>query len=102
VQYYTFAVSTRITYLLPFTTKFMMHLVDIIGFGMTTHRIQNSYLILNDHFELPVHQEGEVLVDYQYSADVVRAVRDVAVNHPVNYITEVNNDNLRHRWCVTL
>ena len=69
----------------------MMWLVDHVGFGIDTYRVDKSYLILNDYFELPVHQEGEVLVDYQYTVDAVKAVRDVIVknNHYVNYITEV-------------
>ena len=69
-----------------------MFLVNWIGFGLNTVRVDNSYLILNNYFELPVHQEGEVLVDYKYSVEVLEAVRDVVIkgNFPVNYITEVN------------
>ena len=91
LQYYTFAVSTRITYLVPTLTKYFMFLVDWIGFGRNTERVDNSFLILNDYFELPIHQEGEVLVDYKYSQDVVATIRDLVVEkgYPVNYITEV-------------
>ena len=70
-----------------------MCLVDYIGFGKNTNRVDNSYLILNDYFELPIHQEGEVVVEYKYCVQTVRAIRDLVVKdkHPVNYITEVNN-----------
>ena len=68
-----------------------MWLVDHVGFGIDTHRVDKSYLILNDPFELPIHQEGEVIVDYQFSVPMVKAIRDVVLTerHPVNYITEV-------------
>ncbi len=68
-----------------------MLLVNWIGFGFNTVRVDNSYLILNDYFELPVHQEGEILVDFKDSVEALEAVRDVVIegNFPVNYITEV-------------
>ena len=69
-----------------------MWLADHVGFDVDTYRVDNSYLILNDHFELPTHQEGEVIVDYQYCVQAVEAIRKVILDerHPVNYITEVN------------
>ena len=91
MQYYAFAVVTKITYVIPSKTKFLMLLVNWIGFGFNTVRVDNSYLILNDYFELPVHQEGEILVDFKDSVEALEAVRDVVIegNFPVNYITEV-------------
>ena len=91
LQYYLFAVTTRITYLLSFLTKPMMWLVNTIGLGMTRERVDYSYLIFNDYFELPIHQESEIIVPYSESVALVRAIRDVVLtnNVPVNYITEV-------------
>ena len=70
-----------------------MWAVNQIGLGWTSHRIENSYLILNDHFELPIHQEGEVIVAYKDCVETVKTIKDVIIreNHPVNYITEVSN-----------
>ena len=48
---------------------------------------------MNDHFELPIHQEGEVIVAYKDCVETVQTIKDVIIreNHPVNYITEVSN-----------
>lgn len=67
----------------------MMYLVDWIGFSENTHRVDKSYEIFNDYFELPIHQEGEIIVDYGHTVEAVRAVEVVAKRFPVNYITEV-------------
>lgn len=75
-----------------------MWIVDHVGFGIMlalgSNRVDNSYLIFNDYFELPIHQEGEVIVDYQYSVQAVEAIRDEILKerHPVNYITEVREN----------
>lgn len=68
-----------------------MCLVDWIGFSTNTHRIDKSYEIFNDYFELPIHQEGEIIVEYKHAAKAVRAVENVVKKNefPVNYITEV-------------
>lgn len=68
-----------------------MWLVDNVGFSLDTTRVDISYNIFNDYFDLPIHQEGEVIVDYKYSVEAVKAIWEV-VKHkkiPVNYITEV-------------
>ena len=90
-QYYSFAVSTRVTYLFPSLTKTMMWLVNSIGLGRTTKRVDKSYLIFNDHFELPIHQESEIIVPFKDSVALVETIRDLVIreNIPVNYITEV-------------
>ena len=90
-QYYSFAIQTRITYLLPFLTPIMMRFVNIIGFGCDTVRVDKSYNIFNDFFHLPVHQEGEVVVPYSRAAEAVRAIENEVLRHqhPVNYMTEV-------------
>ena len=69
----------------------MMSLVNRFGLGSDTQRVDNSFLILNDFFELPIHQEGEVIVAYEHCVSVVNAIKDVIISeqHPVNYITEV-------------
>ncbi len=68
-----------------------MCLVDYLGLGMTTTRVDNSYLIFNDFFALPIHQESEIIVPYSDSVKLVETIRDVVLenNFPVNYITEV-------------
>ena len=71
----------------------MMWLVNTVGFkihGETT-RVDKSYLIFNDFFELPIHQESEIIVPYKHSREVVETIRDVVLTNkfPVNYITEV-------------
>lgn len=73
-----------------------MWLVDRAGFGRDTYRVDNSYLILNDYFDLPVHQEGEVLVHYEDCVKAVEAIHTLVVTEriPVNYITEVTNLSL--------
>ena len=72
-----------------------MFLVDHIGLGMTTTRVDNSYLIFNDFFELPIHQESEIIVPYRDSVKLVETIRDVVLknNFPVNYITEVSRSD---------
>lgn len=69
----------------------MMYLVDHIGLGLTYTRVDNSYLILNDFFELPIHQESEIIVPYSDTVELVETIRDVVLKNsfPVNYITEV-------------
>lgn len=69
----------------------MMWLVDHIGLGRTTTRVDKSYLIFNDFHELPIHQESEIIVPYSDTVELVRIIRDVVLanNFPVNYITEV-------------
>ena len=59
---------------------------------MDTNRVDVSHKIFNDYFDLPIHQEGEVIVPYIHAADTVRAIRDVVLDNrlPVNYITEVS------------
>lgn len=91
LQYYSFAIATRITYLFPQLTPQMMWLVGRVGFSENTHRVDKSYEIFNDYFELPIHQEGEIIVEYAHTAEAVRAVERVVKdnNFPVNYITEV-------------
>lgn len=91
IQYYSFAIVTRVTYLFPRLTSFAMLLVDYIGLGMTTVRVDISYLIFNDHFELPIHQESEIIVPYSDSVRLVEIIWDVINKNdiPVNYITEV-------------
>lgn len=91
LQYYSFAVATRVTYLIPSLTKYMMKLVDYVGLGRTTVRVDKSYLIFNDHFPLPIHQESEIIVPYSESVKLVKIIQDVVLenNYPVNYITEV-------------
>lgn len=68
-----------------------MWLVNKIGLGMTTRRVDKSYLIFNDHFDLPIHQESEIIVPYKDSVELVKTIRDLVIeeNFPVNYITEV-------------
>lgn len=91
MQYYSFAVATRVTYIFPSLTKYMMWLVDHIGLGRTTTRVDKSYLIFNDFHELPIHQESEIIVPYSDTVELVQIIRDVVLanNFPVNYITEV-------------
>lgn len=70
----------------------MMWLVDHIGLGRITTRVDKSYLIFNDFHELPIHQESEIIVPYSDTVELVRIIRDVVLanNLPVNYITEVH------------
>ena len=71
----------------------MMWLVNTLGFRIhgETLRVDKSYLIFNDYFELPIHQESEIIVPYEHSVELVRTIRDVVLtnNFPVDYITEV-------------
>ena len=68
-----------------------MHLVSIF-LTIPTHRIAKSYEILNDFFRLPIHQESEVVVELEDTAELIKTIRDVVINgnFPVNYITEVS------------
>ena len=68
----------------------MMYLVDYIGLRNTNH-VDKSYLIFNNHFDLPIHQEAEIIVPYEKSRELVTIVRDLILEKrfPVNYITEV-------------
>lgn len=70
----------------------MMWLVDYVGFGIDTDRTDISYRIFNDYFDLPIHAEGEVIVEYKYAVEAVQTLRDLVVEneYPVNYITEVS------------
>ena len=91
MQYYSFAIATRITYFVPSLTPQMMWLVYWIAFSQTTHRIDKSYEIFNIYFELPVHQVGEIIVDYNHTVEAVRAVERVVKENqfPINHVTEV-------------
>lgn len=68
-----------------------MWLVNKVGFSFDTTRVEISYKIFNDYFDLPIHQEGEVIVHYNNSVEAVEAIRDMVIKNgiPVNYITEV-------------
>ena len=79
------------TYFLPIITPYVMYLVDNLGFIIDTTRIDVSYNIFNDYFDLPIHQEGEVIVHYNDSVRAVEAIKNVVIKEdiPVNYITEV-------------
>ena len=68
-----------------------MWLVDHVGFCLDTVRYDVSYKIFNDYFNLPIHQEGEVIVHYNESVRAVKAIQDMVIKNelPVNYITEV-------------
>ena len=70
-----------------------MWLVDNVGFFRDTTRVDVSYNIFNDHFDLPIHQEGEVIFHYNDTVRAIEAIRDVVIekNIPVNYITEVGD-----------
>ena len=70
----------------------MMWLVDYVGFGINTDRTDISYRIFNDYFDLPIHAEAEVIVEYKYAVEAVQTLRDLVVEneYPVNYITEVS------------
>ena len=71
-----------------------MWVVDYVGFGIDTTRTDISYKIFNDYFELPVHAEAEIIVEYKDTVAAIETLRDVIRdnNFPVNYITEVRND----------
>ena len=81
------------TYLLPFITPYTMWLVGYVGFIVDTTRVDISYKIFNDYFDLPIHQEGEVIVHYNDSVRAVEAIQETVVENklPVNYITEVGS-----------
>ena len=76
----------------------MMWLVDTLGFKIhgETQRVDKSYLIFNDFFELPIHQESEIIVPFEHSVELVQTITDVVLknNFPVDYITEVKMLNL--------
>ena len=71
----------------------MMWLVNTFGFKIhgETLRVDKSYLIFNDFFELPIHQESEIIVPFEHSVELVQTIRDVVLTNkfPVDYITEV-------------
>lgn len=71
----------------------MMWLVNTLGFRIhgETLRVDKSYCIFNDYFELPIHQESEIIVPFEHSVELVQTIRDVVLtnNFPVDYITEV-------------
>lgn len=92
VQYYTFAVATRICYICPSLTPYIMWLVDHVGFGFDSDRTDISYRIFNDYFELPIHADAEIIVDYKDTVAAVQTLRDVIIDSefPVNYVTEVS------------
>ena len=85
--------ATRVCYLFPSVTPYMMWLVNTLGFKIhgETVRVDQSYLIFNDFFELPVHQESEIIVAYEHTVELVETIREVVLtnNFPVDYITEV-------------
>ena len=68
-----------------------MWLVGYVGFIVDTTRVDISHKIFNDYFDLPIHQEGEVIVHYNDSVRAVEAIQEMVVENklPVNYITEV-------------
>ena len=70
-----------------------MWLVGYVGFIVDTTRVDISYKIFNDYFDLPIHQEGEVIVHYNDSVRAVEAIQETVVENklPVNYITEVGS-----------
>jgi len=83
----------------------MMWLVNRVGFGMDTDRTDISYRIFNDYFDLPIHAEAEIIVDYKDTVAAIETLRDVILENefPVNYITEVNivNSTVHMEiWCV--
>ena len=90
-QFWVFSVMTRITYLLPSIVPYTNQLLGNIAFGDEEHRIDISYKILNNYFDLPVHQSGEVMVPLANAADAIRTASDVVIDNqiPVNFITEV-------------
>ena len=69
----------------------MMWLVDHIGFGSPSDRTDISYRIFNDYFDLPIHQESEIIVNYEDTVPAILALSQVIIDNsfPVNYITEV-------------
>ena len=69
----------------------MMRLVDYIGFGSNSSRTDISYRIFNDYFDLPIHQESEIIVNYEDTVPAILALKQVIIDNsfPVNYITEV-------------
>ena len=71
----------------------MMWLVNTLGFKIhgETIRVDKSYLVFNDFFELPIHQESEIIVPFEHSVELVQTIRDVVLTNkfPVDYITEV-------------
>lgn len=83
----------------------MMWLVNRVGFGVDTDRTDISYRIFNDYFDLPIHAEAEIIVDYKDTVAAIETLRDVILENefPVNYITEVNivNSTVHMEiWCV--
>ena len=70
-----------------------MWLVDNVGFFKDTTRVDVSYNIFNDYFDLPIHQEGEVIIHYNDTVRAIEAIQHVVIEKdiPVNYITEVRD-----------
>lgn len=70
-----------------------MWLVNTLGFRIhgETIRVDKSYLIFNDYFELPIHQESEIIVPYEHAVALVETIREIVLTNqfPVDYITEV-------------
>ena len=82
----------------------MMWLVDTVGFRIHGERLRvdKSYLIFNDFFELPIHQESEIIVPFEHSVELVQTIRDVVLANkfPVDYITEVIRYHLMIMHCM--
>ena len=90
MQYYLFAIITRLTYLFPSWTSPMMWIVNKVGFSNTT-TVDVSHKIFQEHYSLPIHAESEIYVHYNDTVPAIRAIQEVvrAQRIPVNYITEV-------------
>ena len=54
-------------------------------------RVDKSYLIFNNFFEIPIHQESEIIVPFEHSVELVQTIRDIVLTNkfPVNFFTEV-------------
>ena len=70
-----------------------MWLVTNVGFRGEEKRVDKSYKIFNDYFDLPIHQEGEIVVRYKDTEMAVRRIQQLVIDQsiPVNYITEVSD-----------
>ena len=90
MQYYLFAISTRLTYLFPSWTSPVMWILNTFGFSNTT-TVDVGHKIFNHHFSLPIHAESEIYVHYNDTAPAIRAIQEAVRTQriPVNYITEV-------------
>ena len=71
-----------------------MWLVTNVGFRGEEKRVDKSYKIFNDYFDLPIHQEGEIVVRYKDTETAVRRIQQLVIDQsiPVNYITEVSDN----------